>query len=80
MYSPHEPSTVHQSLVKPSSIVAPHRELQVHPYGVEVSGSAISLTSRVILGGSSTPLNGQPEKRINQNSIRLSDTKFEINA
>ena len=80
MYSPHDPSTVHQSLVKPSSIVAPHRELQVHPFGVEVSGSAISLTSRVILGGSSTPLNGHPEKRNTQTNTKLSDLNFEKRA
>ena len=61
---PHPSAVLHQSSKKRSSIVAPQTLVQVHPSGVVVSGSAISLTSLLGRVGSESseplPVKGQP--------------------
>ena len=58
---------MHQSRVKASSMVAPHRELQVQPLGVVVSGSGESSLDLMNLAFLAAASNGQPIWKIEIN-------------
>ena len=58
---------MHQSRVKASSMVAPHRELQVQPLGVVVSGSGESSPDLLNFAFLAAASNGQPIWKIGIN-------------
>ena len=60
----HVKLTVHQSNLKPSSIVAPQTELHVQPFGVVVSGSGPSFTSFAFSDSDAFPVKGHSARKI----------------
>ena len=55
---------MHQSNLKPSSIVAPQTELHVQPFGVVVSGSGPSFTSFAFSEADAFPVKGHSARKI----------------